>query len=237
MRTGAGGSSRGAAVLAPVLHRRRGGPGGDAGEPAAAGARVRRYQPVVRGDGAVVATLRGHLHPPQHRRRPALQVRAARIRRLHRGEAVQPELVDRGHPVAYRQDVATQARSDVVCGRRLPGRPQRRHPAAAGVDQLRSVARDRRVRRIRPRRREDTRGHRLAVQLHQGAGRTQLRQDLRPLPRSRVDAAIPRPAARSAGAGQGRQTSCAAEDVVRSRVADSAGDTGDGDGFGVRRCC
>ena len=64
----AGSASGGAAVLAPVLHRRRGGAGGDAGEPATAGACVRRYQPVVRVDGAAAAPLRGHLHPPQHRR-------------------------------------------------------------------------------------------------------------------------------------------------------------------------
>ena len=70
--------------------------------------------------------------------------------------------------------------------------PQRRHPAAAGVDQLRPAARDRRVRGVRARRREDARGPVLAVQLHQGPGRTQLRQDLRPLPRSGLDARVPR---------------------------------------------
>ena len=69
-----------------------------------------------------------------------------------------------------RKDVAAQARVAQLCRRRLPRRSQRRHPAAAGVDQLRPTARDRRVRRIRARRREDTRGAVLAVQLHQGAG-------------------------------------------------------------------
>ncbi len=152
MRAGLEAHPGGAAVLAPVLHRRRGGAGGDVGEPATAGARIRRYQPVFRVDGTIVAPLRDHLHPPQYRRKSALQVRAARIRRLHRREAVQPELVHRGHPLAHRKDVAAQAWSDVVRGRRLPRWPQRRHPAAAGVHQLRPVARDRRVRRIRPRR-------------------------------------------------------------------------------------
>ena len=47
------------------------------------------------------------------------------IRRLHRREAVQPELVHRGHPLAYRKDVAAQARPDELCRRRLSGRPQR----------------------------------------------------------------------------------------------------------------
>ena len=44
----AGNPPRGAAVLAPVLPRRRDRAGGDAGEPAAAGAHVRGHQPVVR---------------------------------------------------------------------------------------------------------------------------------------------------------------------------------------------
>lgn len=94
--------------------------------------------------------------------------------------------------VADRKDVAAQARSAVLRRGRLPGRPQRGHPAAADVDQFRPVARDRRVRRVRPRRGEDPRGRRMAVQLHQGTGRTQLRQDLRPLPGGGVDAAVPR---------------------------------------------
>ena len=107
----AGNSPGGAAVLAPVLPRRCDRAGGDAGEPAAAGAHVRRNQPVVRVHGAADAPLRRHLHPAQARR-PAVQVRAAAVRRLHRREAVQPHLVDRGHPVAHRKDVAAQARSD-----------------------------------------------------------------------------------------------------------------------------
>ncbi len=55
---------------------------------------------------------------------PALQVRPARIRRLHRREAVQPQLVHRGHPLTHRQDAAAQARTAGVRGRRLSGRPQ-----------------------------------------------------------------------------------------------------------------
>ena len=99
-----------AAVLAPVLPRRRDRAGGDAGEPLTARAHVRGHQPVVRLHGAADAPLRRHLHPPQARR-PAVQVRAAAVRRLHRREAVQPQLVDRGHAVAHRKDVAAQARS------------------------------------------------------------------------------------------------------------------------------
>ena len=63
----AGSPSGGVAVLAPVLHRRRGDAGGDAGEPAAAGACVRRRQPGLRRDGAADASRRDHLHPAQHR--------------------------------------------------------------------------------------------------------------------------------------------------------------------------
>lgn len=76
----------------------------------------------------------------------------------------------------------------------LDGRSE--HSAATGFDQLRSAARDRGVRRLRPRWGEDARRRGLAVQLHPGAGRTQLRQDLRPIPRGRVDAPIPGCAAR-----------------------------------------
>ena len=94
-----GNPSRGAAVLAPVLPRRCDRAGRDAGEPAAACAHVRGHQPVVRVHGAADAPLGRHLHPAQARR-PAVQVRAAAVHRLHRREAVQPELVDRGHPVA-----------------------------------------------------------------------------------------------------------------------------------------
>ena len=54
----AGNPPGGAAVLAPVLPRRRDRAGGDAGEPAAAGAHVRRHQPVVRVHGAADAPLR-----------------------------------------------------------------------------------------------------------------------------------------------------------------------------------
>ena len=184
-----GNSPGGAAVLASVLPRRCDRSGGDAGEPTAAGAHVRWHQSVIRVHGAADAALRRHLHPAQARR-PVVQVRAEAIRRLHRGEAVQPQLVDRGHPVTDRKDVAAQARSDELRRRRLPRGSQRRHPSAAGVDQLRPAARNRRIRRIRPRRREDARGAVLAVQLHQGAGRAQLRQDLRPFPGSRVDAGV-----------------------------------------------
>ena len=60
-----GNSSGGAAVLAPVLPRRRDRAGGDAGEPAATRAHVRRHQPVIRLHGAADASLRRHLHPPQ----------------------------------------------------------------------------------------------------------------------------------------------------------------------------
>ena len=73
----------------------------------------------------------------------------------------------------------------------------------------------------------------LAVQLHQGAGRAQLRQDLRPLPRSGVDARVPRRAARSDGHRRRRQTPCAAEDGVRGGLADPAGHAGQRDGAGV----
>ena len=96
-------------------------PGGDAGEPAAAGAHVRRHQPVVRVHGAADAALGRHLHPPQARR-SAVQVRAEAVRRLHRREAVQPQLVDRGHPLADRKDVAAQARTARLRRRRLPRR-------------------------------------------------------------------------------------------------------------------
>ena len=102
--------------------------------------------------------------------------------------------------------------------------PQRRHPAAAGLDQLRPAARDRRVRRVRPRRREDARGAVLAVQLHQGPGRAQLRQDLRPLPRSGLDAQVPRRAARGDDHRRGRQTPRDAEDGLRGGLAHSARD-------------
>ena len=96
-----------------------------------------------------------------------------------------------GTQIEDRKDVAAQARSARICRRRLSRRAQRRHSPAAGVDQLRPTARDRRVRGVRPRRREDARRSVLALQLHQGSGRAQLRQDLRPLPRCRVDARVP----------------------------------------------
>ena len=67
-------------------------------------------------------------------------------------EAVQPELGHRGHPLAHRKDVAAQAWTARLRRRRLPRGPQRRHPAAAGVDQLRPAARDRGVCRLRARR-------------------------------------------------------------------------------------
>ena len=165
--TRVGKPSRRAAVLAPVLSRRRDRAGGDAGEPLTAGSHIRGHQPVVRLHGAVDAPLRRHL-PATQARRSAVQVRAAAVRRLHRREAVQPQLVDRGHPVAHRKDVAAQARSARLRRRRLPRRSQRRHPSAAGVDQLRPIARDRRIRRLRPRRREDARRAVMARQLHQG---------------------------------------------------------------------
>ncbi len=192
----AGSSPGGVAVLAPLLHRRRGHAGGDAGKPAAAGACLRRRQLGIRGYGTADAPRRNHFHPPQHRQRSAVQIRAPGVRRLRGGETVQPQLVHRGHPLAYREDAAAQAWADELCGRRLPGWPQRRHSAARGFDQLRPAARDRRVRCLRPWRREACRGLELDVQLHQGPGRTQLRQDLRPLPRSRLDARVSRPVAR-----------------------------------------
>ena len=172
-------------------------------------------------DGPADAALGRHLHPAQGRR-PALQVRAEAVRRLHRGEAVQPELVDRGHSVPQRKDVAAQARSAQLRGRRLPGRAQRGHPAAAGVDQFRPAARDHRIRGLRARRGEDARGPELAVQLHQGPGRAELRQDLRPVPCRGVDAPVPRCSARRDGHTTGRQTPCAAEDGLRGGVADPA---------------
>lgn len=65
-------------------------------------------------------------------------------------------------------------------------------------------------------------------------GGTQLRQDLRSLPRSGLDAPVPRRTARRADPGSGRETACVAEDVVRGGLEDFAGDAGDRDGFGVR---
>ena len=73
----------------------------------------------------------------------------------------------------------------------------------------------------------------LAVQLHQGAGRAQLRQDLRPLPRSGVDARVPRRAARPDRPRRSRQTPGDAEDGVRSGLAHPAGHPGQRDGAGV----
>lgn len=60
------------------------------------------------------------------------------------------------------------------------------------------------------------------------------RQDLRSLPRSGLDAPVPRRTARRADPGSGRETACVAEDVVRGGLEDFAGDAGDRDGFGVR---
>ena len=64
VRAGLGSSSGRAAVLAPVLHRRRRRTRRDAGEPATAGACIRRHQLVVRVDGAAAASFRCHLYPP-----------------------------------------------------------------------------------------------------------------------------------------------------------------------------
>lgn len=54
------------------------------------------------------------------------------------------------------------------------------------------------------------------------------------LPRSGLDAPVPRRTARRADPGSGRETACVAEDVVRGGLEDFAGDAGDRDGFGVR---
>ena len=66
-------------------------------------------------------------------------------------------------------------------------------------------------------------GVELAVQLHQGPGRAQLRQDLRPLPRSGVDARSTSVSPRPDGHRRGRQTPRDAEDGVRGGVAHPAG--------------
>ena len=120
---GPGGPPRGVALVAPLLSRRRDRAGGLAGEQVASGAHIRRDQPVVRVHGPADAPLGCDL-PAAQARRSAVQVRAAPIRRLHRAEAFQPQLVDRGHPLAHRKDVAAQARSAQLRRRRLPRRAQ-----------------------------------------------------------------------------------------------------------------
>ena len=72
----------------------------------------------------------------------------------------------------------------------------------------------------------------LVLHLPQGPRTAPLRQDLHSLPRSAVDGPILARAAGRRRAGQVRHTAGTAEDGVRSRLADSAGDAGQRHGVG-----
>ena len=142
--------------------------------------------------GALMRRARRDLHPPLDQRRPAVQVRAARVRRVRARETVQPFLVHRRHPVADGEGAAAAARPAVLRRRRLPVRAGGRHRAAAGVDHVRPAARDLRVRRLRQGRDEEAGRVRLAVRLHQGAGGAPLRQGLRAVRRAVAAVFVPR---------------------------------------------
>ena len=121
-------------VLAEVLARARLPP-----QPPA-----RRRQHVVLADRPARQARRGHLHPPQLRRRPGLQARRARVLRPPGRQALQHRVVHRGRPHADRQAAPAEVRAAALPRRTRSTTSRARGRAARPrLDRLRPAARGR----------------------------------------------------------------------------------------------
>ena len=104
------------------------------------------------------------------------------------------------------------------------------HPSPR-VDQFRPAARNRRIRRLRPRRREDTEGLSWLYNFIKAQGERNYGKIYVPSPD--VDAGVPGRAGRTDRQRRSRETSCHAEDGDRGVLADPAGHAGQRDGVSV----
>ena len=114
-----------AAPEPPLLHRPGGAGVGAAARRPAADLQARRHQRGVLAHGSDGAAGRSHLHPAQLPRRPGVQARAARVRRLARRTPPEPRVVHRGRSHPHRQAARPATRTA-----RLPRRRGARRAAA-----------------------------------------------------------------------------------------------------------